>query len=148
MYIPRFVLASVAGAASLVTLAPLRKRLRAVKTTTVVVCPKEQLPARVELASNNRIESCSRRPQLETCSEACSPQIQFSPEQCSQFVANYEGKNCISCGVGLTAEDWYRSRVGSEQSRNVLASPAGERNNGQPVCFSCWVRGFRAASSA
>jgi len=157
LHIPIYVLASMAGVASFLTLISLLfcKRLRAVKKTTVVVCPTEQLPAEVGLRSDSRIESCSRWPRLEGCGQTCSPQLQFLAEDLSEFAAKYEGKNCASCGTVLTQDDWYRSRLAISTAHTGTAgmhqdspsSSASTTNNGHPICFTCWDRGFRGSTS-
>src|ERR1700746_4202805 len=55
--------------------------------TTVVICPTAELPAKVGLDSVERLESCSRWPELEGCSQACMPQVKFSAEDLEEFTA-------------------------------------------------------------
>src|ERR1700746_3238250 len=78
--------------------------------TTVVICPTAELPAQVRLHSVERLESCSRWPELQGCNQACLPQVKFSAEELVDFTARYEGEKC-ACGGVLTADDWYKSRL-------------------------------------
>ena len=48
--------------------------------TTVVVCPTVELPAEVRVTLDQGIESCSRWPELQVCSQSCMAQLQFSAE--------------------------------------------------------------------
>ncbi len=103
---------------------------RAATSTSVVVCPTAQLPANVRLRSDGSIESCSRRPQLEGCSQTCSPQLQFSADNLNEFVMKYEGKHCVSCGAVLTRDDWYKSRLTIPMKHPTTL-------NTHPICSAC-----------
>ena len=85
----------------------LRRRAK----TTVVICPAMKLPAEVGLNPDLHMESCSRWPELQSCSQACMPQVQFSAEDLNEFAARYEDKKCGSCDAALTRDDWYQSRL-------------------------------------
>lgn len=129
MHFPINVLTYMRGVASL---------FRAVKKTSVVVCPTAQLPAEVGLDSDARIESCSRWPDLEGCSQICAPQLQFSADNLSEFAVKYEGKHCASCGTVLTRDDWYGSRLAIPTVHTVTP-------NAHPICFACnQARGLRS----
>jgi hypothetical protein len=128
------------------------KTVRAFNKTTVV-CPTERLPAEIALGLDSNVESCSRWPRQEGCSQTCAPQLQFSAADLSEFTVRYEGKNCVSCGTVLTRDDWYKSRLAipaaqppeaAELPQVSSSSAANPKENGQPVCFPCWDRGFRA----
>jgi hypothetical protein len=136
----------VAGVASFLVLAMhlFRKHRRAVRKTTVV-CPAAQLPAEVRSHSDGRIDSCSRLPDTEQCSQSCAPQLQFSADDLSEFTAKYEGKNCASCGTALTKDDWYKSRLatsmadnGASGTRSTPYSPTVSKTKAQPICFACY----------
>jgi hypothetical protein len=157
LHIPIHVLAFVAGGGLFLTLVGLlfRKRLRNLKKTTSVACPTVQLPAEIGLGSDGRIESCSRWPRLEDCSQTCTPQLQFSAENLSEFVAKYEGRSCTSCGTVLTGDDWYRSRLAIPTAhtgtpgmhQGSSSSSASTTKNRPSICFTCWDRGFRGPTS-
>ena len=85
--------------------ASVRKKLQLRHKTTVVVCPKNELPAEVNLDANLDIVLCSRRPTNEDCSQQCAPQIQFSAESLQEFVATHVGEECACCGAALTGGD-------------------------------------------
>jgi len=111
--------------------------------TTVVICPAAKLPAEVQLDPADRLESCSRWPDLEGCSQACTPQVRFSAEELTDFTARYEGKKCASCGVVLTRDDWYRSRLPSLDPKSATVDmPEGRprvvHGEGPPVCSVCY----------
>jgi hypothetical protein len=135
------VLAYIVGATLFLVFASylFRKRLAAVKKTSVL-CPTAQLPAEVRLNSDTGIESCSRMPYPESCSQNCTSQLQFSPDNLSEFVEKHEGKKCASCGTNLTGEDWYKSRL-TAHTRIPEGSPspaARMTTKAQPVCFACY----------
>ena len=120
--------------------------LRRQNKTTVVICPTTKMPAEVGLDSDLHMESCSHWPELEGCTQSCTPQVQFSAEDLQDFAARYEGKNCSSCGRPLTRDDWYKSRLA------VLETDAGARKpvetvrpllpiipaTSDPICSSCY----------
>jgi hypothetical protein len=110
--------------------------------TTVVICPTAELPAKVGLDSVERLESCSRWPELEGCSQACLPQVKFSAEELDDFTARYEGKKCASCGEVLTRDDWYQSRLAVLDPRTATADipePLTRRfhEDSSPICSAC-----------
>ncbi len=135
-------LAYLAGVTLFLVLAsyPFRKRLR-VKTTSVL-CPTAQMPAEVRLDSDARIQSCSRIAHLESCSQSCTPQLQFSADNLSEFVAKHEGKKCASCGRGLTADEWYKSRVTADTEMlgecHDSALSRISKTTARPLCFTCY----------
>ena len=131
MHFPIYALAYIAGVMSFLVLAGylVRKHLRAVKKATVV-CPTAQLPAEVRFHSDGHIESCSRLPSSEDCSQTCAPQLQFSADELSEFAAKYEGQNCTCCGTALTRDDWYKSRL-------AIPTPVS-KTRAQPICFTCY----------
>ena len=114
--------------------------------TTVVICPPMKLPAEVGLDSDLHMESCSRWPELQSCSQSCMPQVQFSAEDLKDFAARYEGKKCASCGAALTRDDWYKTRLA------VLETPTGVPKmlevvrpsffnipeTSDPICSACY----------
>jgi hypothetical protein len=111
--------------------------------TTVVICPTAELPAKVGLDSVERLESCSRWPELEGCSQACMPQVKFSAEELDDFTARYEGKKCASCGEVLTRDDWYQSRLASLGPKAATADISGSlprsfNEDSSPVCSICY----------
>ena len=109
---------------------------------TVVVCPVVELPAETHLDENQRIESCSRWPELESdCKQSCLSQVEFSSEDSDDFAARYEGKKCASCGSELTRDDWYKNRMASLNTNTT--SPDIPRSfhapdSGTPVCSTCY----------
>jgi len=136
-----------AGVASFLRLLSLGARgiIRRRDKTTVVICPVEKLPAEVEVDPDLQIESCTRRPESEDCSEPCVPQVQFSTENLHDFAARYEGKKCASCGATLTRDDWYKNRLAA-----IEANPAAPRMRkvvrqslpsipatNYPICSAC-----------
>jgi hypothetical protein len=131
MHFPINVMTYIRGVAS---------HFRAVRKTSVVICPTAQLPAEVGLDSDARMESCSRWPHLEGCSQTCTPQFQFSAEDLSEFAAKYEGKHCASCGKVLTRDDWYRSRLAIPTAHT--ATPDAD-----PICFACNQAASRRTTS-
>jgi len=120
----------------------LRRRAK----TTVVICPAMKLPAEVELDPNLHMESCSRWPELQSCSQSCMPQIQFSAEDLDEFAARCEGKKCASCGAALTRDDWYKSRLAVlETTTGVPKIPGVGRPSffnipeiSDPICSACY----------
>jgi hypothetical protein len=121
--------------------------LRRRRKTTVVICPTMKLPADVGLDPELRMESCSRWPELQGCSQSCMPQVQFSAEDLSDFAAHYEGKKCSSCGTALTQDDWYKSRLSVlETDPGVSKIPGVDRpsmlsvpGTGDPICSACYA---------
>ncbi len=105
-------------------------RFLAVKKTTVVVCPRAQLPAEVRLrVGAARIDSCSRWPQLKGCRQTCASQLRYSADDVSKFVMKNEGQPCAVCGNVLTREDWYSSRL--------VVMTADTARCTRPICFTC-----------
>jgi hypothetical protein len=115
--------------------------------TTVVICPTVKLPAEVGLDPKLRMESCSRWPELQNCSQSCMPQVEFSVEDLNDFTARYDGKKCSSCGTALSRDDWYKSRLAvletntgapriSEVVRPSVASIPETRD---PICSACYA---------
>jgi hypothetical protein len=112
--------------------------------TTVVICPTVELPAEVGLDPDRRMESCSRWPEVQDCGQSCLPQVQFSAEDLNAFATRYEGQRCISCGAGLTRDDWYQSRLAALETKAGMPEiPASVRSsfsipeNRDPVCSAC-----------
>lgn len=114
--------------------------------TTVVICPTMELPAAVELAPDHRLESCSRWPGLEGCSQSCISQAQYSAEDLNDFAARYEGRKCALCGAALSRDDWYKSRLAAldvqtgmpEVSGVVRTSSFSVPANSDPICSTCY----------
>ncbi len=114
--------------------------------TTVVICPTMTLPAEVGLDSDLHLESCSRWPEMQSCSQSCMPQVQFSAEDLDEFAARYEGKKCASCGAVLTRDDWYKSRLAVlETTTGVPKIPRVVRpsffsipGTSDPICSACY----------
>lgn len=120
--------------------------LRRGDKTTVVICPTAKLPAAVGLDPELRMESCSRWPELQSCSQSCMPQVQFSAEDLNDFAARYDGKKCSSCGTPLTRDDWYKSRLAVlEINTGVPETPGvvppsffSAAESGDPICSGCY----------
>jgi len=114
--------------------------------TTVVICPAMELPAEVRLDPDLRMESCSRWPELQSCSQSCMPQVQFSAEDLYDFAARYEGKQCASCGAALTRDDWYKSRLAVLGTNTgvpkipevVRPSSFSIPEKSDPICSACY----------
>jgi len=121
--------------------------LRRRDKTTVVICPTMKVPAEVGLDPELRMESCSRWPELQNCSQSCMPQVQFSAEDLNDFAARYEGKKCSSCGTALTRDDWYKSRLAVlETNPEVSKIPGVDRpsilsdpETRDPICSACYA---------
>jgi hypothetical protein len=113
------------------------------RKTTVVVCPRAELPARLEFDPIHGMESCSRWPELEGCNQACMPQVEFSAEELEDFTARYEGENCASCGVTLTGDDWYKNRLATLDPQTATPNrtrslPEGSNQDHDPICSTCF----------
>jgi hypothetical protein len=111
--------------------------------TTVVICPTAELPAQVGLDPLHGMESCSRWPELEGCSQACLPQVKFSAEELGDFTARYEGKKCASCDVVLTRDDWYQSRLEALDPKTATADmfeplPHSFNEDSALICSTCY----------
>ena len=112
------------------------------KKTTIVICPTAELPAQIAVDAEQRMESCSRWPQLERCSQTCMPQVQFSADTLQEFLARYEGKSCTLCGATMNAYDWYESRLAAIEEK--AAPRGGERvsllspSESAPICANCF----------
>ncbi len=103
--------------------------------TTVVICPAVKLPAEVGLAPDLHMESCSRWPELQNCSQTCMSQVKFSAEDLNDFAARCEGKKCASCGAALTRDDWYNSRLAVLEPTTAVP---GIPETGDPICSACY----------
>ncbi len=104
---------------------------------SVVVCPRDQMPAAVVLQGTNRLAPCSRRDEQLPCGEECMPQLHYSADDLAGFLQRNEGKSCSRCGAPISAKDWYGSRlagVGAE-FRALAADMAG--SSPQPICCNC-----------
>jgi len=120
--------------------------LRRRDKTTVVICPTMKLPAGVGLDSNLHMESCSRWPELQSCSQSCMPQVQFSAEDLNEFAARCEGRKCASCGAALTREDWYKSRLAVLETTTGVPKMPGVAHPSffnipeisDPICSACY----------
>ena len=119
------------------------KQSQSHRKTTVVVCPANELPAEVSLDEGLRMEACSRWPHAGECTQACIPQVQFSPESLEDFAATHGGEQCAGCGTVLTREDWYNSRLGAVQrtggapdkvAKTIIAAQAKK----SPLCSACY----------
>jgi hypothetical protein len=111
--------------------------------TTVVICPTAKLPAEVGLDPVDHLESCSRWPELQGCSQDCVPQVKFSAEDLKDFTARYEDKKCTSCGAVLTREDWYNTRLRALDPKAATENVPGSRGpsdpeSSGPVCANCY----------
>ena len=126
--------------------ASVRKKLQPGQKTTVVVCPRNELPAEVNLDANLGMELCSRRPKNEDCTQDCSPQIQFSPESLQDFAAMHVDEQCACCGAALTGEDWYKNRL--DALRSTGEAPTADKvprtvwiaseDKKSPLCSACY----------
>ncbi len=145
----RYLKPYVAGMAAFLGFLSMGARgiLRRRHKTTVVICPTMKLPAEVGLDPELRMESCSRWPELQSCSQSCMPQVQFSAEDLHDFAAHYEGKKCSSCGTALTRDDWYKSRLAVlENNTGVPKIPGADRpsilsvpETCDPICSACYA---------
>jgi hypothetical protein len=141
-----------AGMASFLSSLGARGILRRCDKTTVVICPTLKLPAELGLDSDVCMESCSRWPELQICSQSCMPQIQFAAEDLNDFAARYEDKKCGSCGTALTRDDWYKSRLAVlETNTGVPKIPGVVRpssfsipETSDPTCSACYGAGIRS----
>ena len=111
--------------------------------TTVVICPTAELPAEVGLDPVHGMESCSRWPELQSCSQACMPQVKFSAEELVDFTARYEGNKCAPCGVVLTRDDWYQSRLAALDPKIATTDIPGPQPRSfpvvrSPICSTCY----------
>jgi hypothetical protein len=118
-----------------------RRTLGGSPKVTVVICPKAKLPAEVGTDAVHRLQSCSRWIESEGCSQTCMPQIQFCAEELAGFKARCEGTTCMSCGVTLTADDWYNNRLMAIEpetgiEKSVLGPSLPNRN--VPFCSNCF----------
>ncbi len=139
----------VAGIAAFLGFLSLGARgiLRRRHKTTVVICPTMKLPAAVGLDPELRMGSCSRWPEMQSCSQSCMPQVQFSAEDLHDFAAHYEGKKCSSCGAPLTRDDWYKSRLAVlETNPGAPKIPGVDRpsilsvpKTRDPICSACYA---------
>jgi hypothetical protein len=110
--------------------------------TTVVICPTAELPAQVGLDPAQGMESCSRWPKLQGCSQSCMPQVKFSGEELVEFTARYEGKKCTSCGAVLTRNDWYQTRLAALDPKTATVDipgslPRSFLEDSAPSCSAC-----------
>ena len=112
----------------------------------IVICPTAKAPAEVGLDDSQRVESCSRWPDLQPdCTQTCLSQAKFSAEDLNDFVARYEGKKCALCGSEITRDDWYKSRLAALNTKAALSeipeavlgsSHAPEKSD--VICFTCY----------
>ncbi len=108
---------------------------------SVVLCPKIQMPAAVEVEDPLCIEACSRSPSLD-CNRDCLSQLRFSAEELEDFLSSHAHEWCSSCGTILTCEDWYASRLvvacGADRHtmNEGLSQAEGERR--QRICWNCY----------
>ncbi|HEX8925310.1 MAG TPA: hypothetical protein VF786_05930, partial [Terriglobales bacterium] len=97
---------------------------------TVVLCPGHQMPAEVQLDSEDQITGCSRLPADATCAEACAVQFHYSPLNLAPFLSEFGGKKCTGCGKLINDSDWYASRANLSPARGDRA-PFDPKH---PVC--------------
>ncbi len=103
---------------------------------SVVVCPRDQMPAAVTLDADNRLHACSRRKDEATCSEDCIPQLQYAAEDLETFLRRNRGQSCRVCGKAIGANDWYKSRLAPAHRPHADsrgAAPAAAL----PICCDC-----------
>lgn len=111
-------------------------RRAASRKGSVVVCPRDRMPAAVALDGEDRLLDCSRWSPSATCSEACVPQLQYSGDDLATFLRRTAEMACSRCGDPIGAEDWYASRMalGADRRRSaawISARPAA------PLCSKC-----------
>jgi hypothetical protein len=116
---------------------------------TIVICPTMEMPAQVGVDPASRLESCSRWPHLQGCSQACLPQVKFSAEELVDFTARYDGDKC-ACGGVLTADDWYQSRLtalGPKAATADMPESLTRRlhEDSSPICSACYCAKIGAA---
>lgn len=108
------------------------------KARAVVVCPANQMPATVELGTNQRLSACSRLPEQEVCNVDCASQLQYAREDLESFLTRHEGNACTVCGASISADDWYKSRLTehspTEGTGKVVPIRGGDS---APVCHDC-----------
>lgn len=110
--------------------------------TTVVICPKAELPAQVGLDPDYGMKSCSRWPELQGCSQSCIQQVKFSSGGLEDFSVRYEGKKCAPCGAVLTRNDWYQSRLVALDPKTATTIPEPLPRSlpeaSGPICSTCY----------
>ena len=106
---------------------------------TVVVCPRDRMPAAVGLDAGQRLIACSRRKEQETCEEQCSPQLHYTSDDLATFLRNNTGKTCSRCGSLIGPNDWYGSRTAKlgQVGRSVSTIASAADRCAPPICFSC-----------
>jgi hypothetical protein len=112
-------------------------RAQRARRASVVVCPPISLPGRVEADGYLRVTSCSRLPDGHTCNQACVSQLAYSPDTLDIFLQEHRGQNCKTCAAGITAEDWYQSRMSAAAVNSTLAKASHDASD--RVCWSCFV---------
>lgn len=103
---------------------------------SVVLCPKANLPAAVDLDDSLGIKGCSRLPVLKQCEEDCGAQLHFCAEELEDFLTQAPAW-CSICGTMLNGDDWYASRMAAanvSDSGNALATS----ENGERICWNCY----------
>ncbi len=101
------------------------------KKEAVVVCPANQMPARVEF-HDDQFHACSRLPNDQSCDVACASQLKYAHEDLPHFLERTAGKTCAKCSTPIGADDWYSSRLVA--SANTDDS---NRDSGDLVCHRC-----------
>ncbi len=104
---------------------------------SVVVCPRERMPAAVALHPTNRLAACSRRGEQIPCGEECMPQLQYSGDELARFLQRNEGKSCSRCGAPISAKDWYGSRLAGLGARSGTGAADMAGSSLPPICCNC-----------
>ena len=118
-------------------------RAQRASRASVVVCPPVSMPGRVEADGYLRVTKCSRLPDGHTCDQKCVAQLAYSPDTLDVFMAQHAGKQCVGCSSGITAEDWYKSRLNSSVAFIDSVHAKAVHDSGDPVCWDCFVLASR-----
>lgn len=98
------------------------------------------MPAAVTLDADNRLQACSRRADEATCSEDCTPQLQYAAEDLEEFLRRNGGKSCGVCGKPIGADDWYKSRLAAAHMARLDShgvQPDAAPGSALPICCDC-----------
>lgn len=117
-----------------------RASLRHPERPSVVVCPRDQMPAAVTVDASNLLSDCSRRRDQLTCDETCAPQLQYSGDDLGTFLAKNQARPCSLCGAPIGPEDWYGSRTAAAQNfrgKSYKTPAAAGIGSAKPICLAC-----------
>ncbi len=116
------------------------QRILAQEPGSVVVCPRDRMPAAVTLDPGRRLLDCSRRETGTACPQDCIPQLQYCDEDLPTFLERNAGVFCSQCSTPIGAHDWYASRIAALRPRSAPASVGAAPAHG-PTCFQCCTAG-------